>query len=173
MTLTLKSAHQSFCMTLWLMMMHQYTKSGLKRFTGSDDICQTNIHRHFEPPLWPWPWTQQSNFLTRYSSLWWQTIKLSLVAKRSAVQKIQQKQSYSDHTSLYHDLEVSTPIFVHDTHAHGDASKQQNCSQKAQWFRIYSLNKHSLTFWTFAVTLTLNTAIQFSHKRLQLILPSN
>ena len=32
--------------------------------------------------------------------------------------------------------------------------------KKVQWFRRYRLDKHSCTFWTFSMTLTLNTAIQ-------------
>ena len=36
--------------------------------------------------------------------------------------------------------------------------------------RKYHLDKHSLTFWTFAVTLSLNTVIPFSHRTLQLMM---
>ena len=42
-TLTLKIANQSFCMTLWLMMMNQKTKFGNKMFVGLEDIIWTNI----------------------------------------------------------------------------------------------------------------------------------
>ena len=38
------------------------------------------------------------------------------------------------------------------------------------WFRKYNLDKHSLTYWTFAVTLTLNVVIQFFHRTLQLLM---
>ena len=48
MTLTFKLAYQSFCMTLQITMMHHHTKFGYKRFGGSDDIGQTNIHWHLE-----------------------------------------------------------------------------------------------------------------------------
>ena len=54
-TLTLKIANQSFCMTLRLMMMHHNTRFGNKIFCGLEDIIWTNIHWHFEPSLWPWP----------------------------------------------------------------------------------------------------------------------
>ena len=27
-----------------------------KMFCGSNDMIQTDIHWHFEPSLWPWPW---------------------------------------------------------------------------------------------------------------------
>ena len=37
-------------------------------------------------------------------------------------------------------------------------------------FRRYELHKHSLTVWTFSVTLTLNAVIQFLHRTLQLIM---
>ena len=36
---------------------------------------------------------------------------------------------------------------------------------EVQQFSKYHLDKHSLTFWTFAVTLSLNTAIQFYHTK--------
>ena len=68
------------------------------------------------------------------------------------------------------DLEVSTSIFLHDTLAHDDASQYQVWSQKVQWFRRYYLDKPSSTFRNSAVTLALNTAIQFSHKKLQLMM---
>ena len=148
------------------MMVRHPTTFGHKGFRDSEDISRTNIDWHFEPSLWPWPWTQQSNFLTRYSSLWWYTISLSLVAKRSAVQKIQPKLSYFDNASSCYDLdlEVSTQIFQQDTQAHDNASSHQVWSQKVQRFGRYRQDKHSITIWTFAVTLTLNTAIQYSHQ---------
>ena len=37
-------------------------------------------------------------------------------------------------------------------------------SKKDQQFRKYHLDKHSLTFWNFTVTLTLNTTVQFLPK---------
>ena len=71
------------------------------------------------------------------------------------------------------DLEDSKPIFSQDTLAYNDASSYQGWLQKVQTFRRYCLAKHSLTFWTFAVTLTLNTAIQFSHKILRHLMMSH
>ena len=87
-TLTLKIATNKICMTLWLIMLHHYTKFGNKKFCDSEDITWTNIHRHSEPLLWPWSWTQQSHFSTGHTSLWCCTIKSSLAANGLAVQKI-------------------------------------------------------------------------------------
>ena len=58
-TPTLKTATTTkyFCVTLWLMMLHHHIKFGNKMFCDSEDI-PTNIHWHFAPSLWPWPWTQ-------------------------------------------------------------------------------------------------------------------
>ena len=66
--------------------------------------CRTNnyllkfwtMNRSFEPSLWPWPWTQQSNLFTRHSCLWWHTIKVWL-------QKDQHHCGYSrnDHILIY------------------------------------------------------------------------
>ena len=44
MTLTLKTANQSFCMTLRLIMKHHNTKFGNKMFGGLEDITWTNIN---------------------------------------------------------------------------------------------------------------------------------
>ena len=57
-----------FQMTLLLMMLHHHTKFGNKMFCSSEDIIRTNIHWHFEPLLWPWPWMQLSNFF--HNTLW-------------------------------------------------------------------------------------------------------
>ena len=40
-----------FRMTLWLMMLHHHAKFGNKMLCSSEDIIQTNVHRHFEPLL--------------------------------------------------------------------------------------------------------------------------
>ena len=69
-TLTLKTANQSFWKTIWVILMHHHTKFGSKMFSDLENIIWTNIHWHFEILLWPWPWTQWSNFSTKLSSLW-------------------------------------------------------------------------------------------------------
>ena len=43
LTLTLKIANWSFCMTLWLMIMHNNTKFGNQLFGGLEDIIWTNM----------------------------------------------------------------------------------------------------------------------------------
>ena len=85
MTLTLKVKSQFFHMTLLLMIIHYHTKFGSKMFCSSEDTVLTNIHWHFEPSLLPWPWIQQSNFFTEYSSLWWCTMKPGLAESGSAI----------------------------------------------------------------------------------------
>ena len=44
-TLTLNTVNQFFCMTLWLMMLHNHTRSGNN--CGSEDIVWTNITGKF------------------------------------------------------------------------------------------------------------------------------
>ena len=58
------------------------------------------------------------------------------------------------------DLEDSKPIFLHGTLAHDETPPCQVWLQTVQQFRIYHSNEHSLKFWTFCVTLTLNTTQQ-------------
>ena len=43
-TLTLNTVNQFFCMTLWLMMLHNHARFGNKMFCGSEDTTRTNIH---------------------------------------------------------------------------------------------------------------------------------
>ena len=61
MNLNLKTAKQSSCIILWLMMMHHPTKFGYKRFSSWGDIIQMNIQWDFEP-FWPWPQQSYSIF---------------------------------------------------------------------------------------------------------------
>ena len=51
-----------------------------ERFSGLEEFVRTNSYWHFEVSLWPWPWTQQSTFLSQD--------KPRLVEKGSAVQKL-------------------------------------------------------------------------------------
>ena len=90
MTLNLKTANQSSCMTLWPMMLHHHTKFGYRRFHSWGDIVQMNIHwnSEFFSVTLTWTTTEQSNLFKRQSSLWWCITKPSLVAKGSAVQDI-------------------------------------------------------------------------------------
>ena len=74
--LTLNIAKWYFWMILWLMMMHHHTK-----FDRSEKIVRVNIHWSSKPSVCPWPWIQQSNLFTRYSSLWTCIVKLSWLAK--------------------------------------------------------------------------------------------
>ena len=62
-TLTLKLAKQSLCMTHQLTMMHHHIKFGYKRYSSSGDIVQTNMCWHFDrwiaaffTPFQPIPW---------------------------------------------------------------------------------------------------------------------
>ena len=78
------------------------------------------------------------------------TIHLNLVAKRSAVQCILQKQLNIYHMNPHCDLELedSKQIFLHDTLIHDDASPYQVWLQKVQHFRRYYPDEHSLEFFT-------------------------
>ena len=71
-TLTLKIANQSSCMTLWPMMVHHQFKFAFRRFSSWGDIIQMNRHRYLETFLWLRPRQQhcKSNLFTRQSSLW-------------------------------------------------------------------------------------------------------
>ena len=61
MNLTLKTANQSFHLTLWPMMMHYHSKFNYKRFSSWEDMVQMKITWTVGLLLWPWPWAQHSN----------------------------------------------------------------------------------------------------------------
>lgn len=133
-------------MILPLVMMHQYTKFSSERVTGSYESLWTNIQWHSEPLLGPWPWTQQSNLLTRKSSFWWCIINISLIQLLS---KDWQFRKYSRHShtlitwafTLTFTLKKTNQIFLHNTLA----NEYDAPSWKIQCFRCY-LNK-TLTSW--------------------------
>ena len=63
------------------------------------------------------------------------------------------------------DLEDSKDALAHDA-----ASPYQIWKQNVLWFRKYRTDKHSLTFSTFVVTLTLNEVILFFNRTLRLMM---
>ena len=56
---------QSFHITSHLMMMHHHIQFGYKRYCGSGDIIQANIHWHYELSLWPWNEVHQITSITK------------------------------------------------------------------------------------------------------------
>ena len=81
-------------------------------------------------------------------------------------------ESYFDHISPHCDLDIehTEQFFLHGTLAYDAASPYQVWLQNVLRFRRYHLDKHSLAFRTFAVTLTWNTVNQFFHRTLQLMM---
>ena len=159
-------------------MMHHNAKFGNKMFGGSEYIIWTNINIltlccdldcGSSNPI----------FIAGHSGLWqciirpmfgcqgvnsWENIAeshisiigvLTVILTMKTATKIQNKQQQQNlHNPLSHDV----------------ASPYQVWSQNIQWFRRYHLDKHSLTLWTFAVTLTLDAVIQFFHETLRLMM---
>ena len=82
-----------------------------KKVKSSEDTVETDIFWLYEPLQWPWPWSQQTNFL-------------------------------------------------HDTPTHVNTPPYHVWLQKVDWFRSYHPDKHLSIFQTYAVTLTLSTAVQ-------------
>ena len=67
-TSTLKIANQSFCMTIWLVMMHHNSEFGNKMLGCLEVIIWKNHldnHWHFDPSLWPRPWMPQSFYFSQ------------------------------------------------------------------------------------------------------------
>ena len=132
-----------------------------------------NIHWNFEPFLWPWSWQQQSksNFFTRQSSLWWWATNTKFSCKRSSTSEDITKAIFWLSYAVILTLKTTANksfwktiwlmMMRHDTKFGG---KRFRNSEDIVW------TDNSLTFWNFAVTLTLKTAIQFLHKTLWLMI---
>ena len=92
---------------------------GIKMSCGSDGIIRTNIHWHFEPFLWPWPWTQQSHFSQDTAAY-----DAALLNQVSLQTDQQFGRSRNSRIWIYIspccdlDVEDSGPVFVHDTPSH-------------------------------------------------------
>ena len=154
--------------------MYDHTQFDNKKFSHPKNTFQTNSHWdwHSEVLPWPWPSTQQPFFFSLQDMLAYEYVPLNQVW----LQKSQQWQfrrcrrncqiliiwlwvlsltltfKIANHDL---DLEDSKQIFLHDTQAHDEAPPYQFWQQN-----VWQL-KHSVTFWSFSATLTLNTASFF------------
>ena len=112
-TLTLKIANQSFCMTLWLIMMHHNTKFGNKMFGGLQDSSGQTL------TFWPFAVTLTLNVVIQF--------------------------------------------FSNSTLANDDVSPDQVWLPRNQQFRKYSRKSNILIIWALTVTVTLKV-VQWAKK---------
>ena len=137
-----------------LVVIPQHTQFGCKDISSTKSIGLTNIQWSFEPSLWPWPWTQQPNLFTKLmGDRGVSTLKLSLVAKRSAVLKIQ----YSKNKSYFN---ICPWRWQHNLFAWHSGSRWCITIIRLATENIVQQTLISVTLWTFAVTLTVNAAKQ-------------
>ena len=116
-TLALNAIIKFFSRTLWLMMLYYQTKFSCKQTSSLEDIVKIVILWSYKPLLWPWHWTQWTNFPAWHSGLWCCMTIPGSVTKCSVVQKISSRQSVTNILNLGCDLdlECSNPIFPQDT----------------------------------------------------------
>ena len=162
-SLTLKTANQSFRKTIWLIMMHHHTKVGINIFSNSEYVTWTNIHWHFEILLWPWPWyyttipslVEKKRRVERFSKYWADTI--------GHTEKISSGQAFTDILNVRcdFDLEHSNPIFPSDNPAYDAVLSNKVWLQTDQQFRRYNRNSYILIICVLAVTLTLKVVYHF------------
>ena len=131
-----------------------------------------NIHRNFEPFLWPWPWLQQSNPIFSQDNSAYDEVPSNQVQLQNDQQFRKYNRSYFDIWSFTVTLILKTAnqsfwktICLMMLHHH-----TKFASTRFSSWEDYHLDKHSLTFYNSAVTLTLNTVIQVPHKTLWLII---
>ena len=100
----------------------------------------------YKPSLWPWHWTQWTNFSAWHFGLWCCITIPGLVTKCSLGQKISSGQTFTDILNVCCDLdlECSNPIFQQGTLASDAVLSNQVWLQTDQQFRWYSRNNHIL-----------------------------
>ena len=141
--LDLEHSHQVFfCRAVWLMMLYYQTKFGCKRTSGLEDIVEIVLFWLYKPSLWPWHWTQWTNFSAWHSGLWHCITIPGLVTKCPVVQKIS-RQTFTNILNLRCDLDFNAIIqFFHSTLR---LISNKIWLQTDQKFRGYSKNSHILT----------------------------
>ena len=70
MTLTFNAVIPFFHRKLWLMTVYYQTKFGCKLTSSLQDTREIVIFWLYMPSLWPWHWTQWTNFSAWHSGLW-------------------------------------------------------------------------------------------------------
>ena len=127
-----------FNRTLWLMMLYYQTKFGCKPTSNLDDTAEIIIFWLYKPSLWPWHWTQWTNFSACYSGLCCCIHITGLETKCSVVQKITSRQTFINISNLHCDLYLKcrNPIFLQDTPASGyDAALSNQVWLQMEQFR--------------------------------------
>ena len=164
--LDLEDSKQSFPMTLWPMVMHHNTKFGYNRLSSWKVMVQMKIQVSMQFLTFAvtlnLSTTQQCNLFMRQSSLWWCAIKPKFVAKGSVFQKIQQKVIFwLFEPSLWPWLwRQQSNLFAWHSGSWWCITIPSLMITIQQFGRSRP-DEHSLTFWSFFATLTLNTTIHF------------
>ena len=135
-----------FHRTPWLMMLYYQTKFGCKPTSCLEDTTEIVIFWLYKLSLWPWHWTQWTNFSAWHFGLWCCITIPSLATKCSVVQKILSGQTFTNILNLCCDLdlECSNPTFPQDTLAYDAVLSNQVWSQTDQQFRHF---QHFLWPW--------------------------
>ena len=112
----------------------------------------------YKPSLWPWHWTQWTNFSAWHSGSWWCITIPSLVTKCLLVGQtltfwpLVWLQFFTEHSGLW--CCITAPSLVTKCSVVQKISSRQTFTE----------------FWITAVTLTLDAVIKFFHRTLQLMM---
>ena len=109
-TLTLNTVIPFFHRTLRLMMLYYQTKFRCKPTSCLEDTADIVIFWLYKPSLWPWHWTQWTNFSAWHFNLWCCITVPGLETKCSVVQKISSGQSFTNILNLRCDLTLNAVI---------------------------------------------------------------
>ena len=140
-------------MTLWIMMLYYQTKFGCKLTSSLEDTyLEKIIFWLYKPSLWPWHWTQWTNFSAWHSGLWCCINIPGLQTKCSVVQKILFGQTFITILNLHCDLDLEhrNPIFPQDTLTYDAVLSNQVCCKRRSYLEdivklaIFRLYKPSL-----------------------------
>ena len=113
------------------------TKFGCKPTSNLEDTTEIVLFWVYKPKLWPWHWTQWTNFSAWHSGLWSCITIPGLVTNCPVVQKISSGETLTNILNLCCDLDLqhNNSIFPQDTPAYDAVLSNQVWLQTYQLFR--------------------------------------
>ena len=140
------------------MMLYYQSKFGCKPIRSLEDTTEIAVFWLYKPLLWPWHWTQWTNFSAWHSGLWCCTTIPGLATKCSVILKILSRQTFTNILNLHCDLDLesSITIFQQDSLAYElYYQTRSGCKWTSSSEDIAKIVIFWLYIYALAVTLTL------------------
>ena len=140
--LDLEHSNPFFHWTLWPMMLYYQTKFSCKPTSSLEDTTETVLFWLSKPSLWPWPWTQWTNFSAWHSGFWYCLAIPGLVTNAQDI--VWTNVHWHFEPSLWPWPWLQQSHLPQDTQAYDAVLSNQVWLQTDKQFRKYSENSNIL-----------------------------